>query len=534
MSIHMVQDHTNQRRLGEVALDQGFHPLGNIASGATVGHLDIPPAGQRLEQHQEMTAALAPIRLVVAGGAPRAYRERRSPLAHPLIRRLLNAYDGIASVIQLGLQGQDVFHAPDERCADRRYTPRFPAPGLQRIVLSVRRTVASERASMTRCATSLWASRGIVHRLRPSGGVLHASATTSAACWPSSVGRLPGRGRSDKAAATPLFDTAFARALDSRPADVEGGGDDVVSCPSLRLQQHGGAGQFPGGDMPSLGESHSLHSFVVRERDELLLGHGSSPFVRQSPAGRITPQNRCGGPLARQRRLIHRLLDRFRRTDPLPHLRRNISRAEQEINEAEHRLHLCERLPAHVKAARARHRSKRIAVEQRQHATTRVWLEKQGQRASQFQDVLDKVKLDRHLLLIRNKDYKRGNPLDNLIRSKWNQVIQAAFAGRCFICGVSSDLTIDHLWLPKNEGGNFVMCVRESALLMSNLLLLCRSCNAAKGEAPVERFFSPDQMIELVDIQKLLSKPMMNDRELRRVAGRWSGRVIHPMSEPLA
>jgi 5-methylcytosine-specific restriction endonuclease McrA len=237
---------------------------------------------------------------------------------------------------------------------------------------------------------------------------------------------------------------------------------------------------------------------------------------------------------ARQRRLIHRLLDRFRRTDPLPRLRRNISRAEQEINEAEHRLHLCERLPAHVKAARARHRSKRIAVEQRQQATTRVWLEKQGQRASQFQDVLDKVKLDRHLLFIRNKDYKRGNPLDNFIRSKWNQVIQAAFAGRCFICGVSSELTIDHLWLPKNEGGNFVMCVRESALLMSNLLLLCRSCNAAKGEAPVERFFSPDQMIELVDIQKLLSKQMMNDRELRRVAGRWYGRVIHPVGEPLA
>jgi 5-methylcytosine-specific restriction endonuclease McrA len=238
--------------------------------------------------------------------------------------------------------------------------------------------------------------------------------------------------------------------------------------------------------------------------------------------------------LARQRRLIHRLLDRFRRTDPLPHLRRNISRAEQEINEAEHRLHLCERLPAHVKAARARHRSKRIAVEQRHQATTRVWLEKQGQRASQFQEVLDKVKLDRHLLLIRNKDYKRGNPLDNFIRSKWNQVIQADFAGRCFICGVSNDLTIDHLWLPKNEGGNFVMCVRESALLMSNLLLLCRSCNAAKGEAPVERFFYPAQMIELVDIQKLLSKQMMNDRELRRVAGRWYGRVIHPVSEPLA
>jgi 5-methylcytosine-specific restriction endonuclease McrA len=156
------------------------------------------------------------------------------------------------------------------------------------------------------------------------------------------------------------------------------------------------------------------------------------------------------------------------------------------------------------------------------------------QRASQFQDVLNKVKLDRHLLLIRNADYKRGNPLDNFIRSKWNQVIQEFFDGRCFICGASSDLTIDHLWLPKNEGGNFVMCVGESALLMSNLLLLCRSCNAAKGEVPVEQFFSQDQMVEIVDIQRLLSQRMMNDPELRKVAGRWYGNGIHSVRALLA
>jgi hypothetical protein len=237
---------------------------------------------------------------------------------------------------------------------------------------------------------------------------------------------------------------------------------------------------------------------------------------------------------ARQGRLIHRLLSRFRHSDPLPQLRRNISHAEREINKAEHRLHLCQRFPDHVEAARARHRNKRIAVEQRQQATARAQGEKQDQRASQFQDVLNKVKLDRHLLLIRNADYKRGNPLDNFIRSKWNQVIQEFFDGRCFICGASSDLTIDHLWLPKNEGGNFVMCVGESALLMSNLLLLCRSCNAAKGEVPVEQFFSQDQMVEIVDIQRLLSQRMMNDPELRKVAGRWYGNGIHSVRALLA
>jgi len=234
---------------------------------------------------------------------------------------------------------------------------------------------------------------------------------------------------------------------------------------------------------------------------------------------------------ARQRRLIYRLLSRFRHKDPLPQLRRDISRGEQEINEAEHRLYLCERLPGHVVAARARHRSKRVAAEQRRQATACAWLEKQGRRASQFQDVRNELKPNRHLLLIRNADYKRGNPLDNFIRSKWNQLVQEAFAGKCFICGMRSDLTIDHLWLPKNEGGNFVMCIREDALLVSNLMLLCRSCNAAKGEVPVEQFFSPEQLIELVNVQKLLSQQMMKDAELRRVAGRWYGRLIHPLGE---
>ena len=231
---------------------------------------------------------------------------------------------------------------------------------------------------------------------------------------------------------------------------------------------------------------------------------------------------------------IHKLLSCFQGSDSVLTLRGKISWAEKEIAEAEYLSYVFEKkLPDNLNAARARYRSKLIALEQQKQARTRSVLERQNQRANQFQDILNKLKLDRHLLLIRNKDYKRGNALDNFIRSKWDKIIERFFSDKCFICEAKTDLTMDHLWIPKNEGGNFAMCVDKSHLLMSNILLLCRSCNAAKGELPVERFFSIEQMVELVNIQKVISQQMMEDSELRKVAGNWYGRAIHPVGEPL-
>jgi hypothetical protein len=37
--------------------------------------------------------------------------------------------------------------------------------------------------------------------------------------------------------------------------------------------------------------------------------------------------------------------------------------------------------------------------------------------------VLDKVKVDRHLLLIRNKDYKRGNPLVQVVMKRYPNLL---------------------------------------------------------------------------------------------------------------
>ena len=42
------------------------------------------------------------------------------------------------------------------------------------------------------------------------------------------------------------------------------------------------------------------------------------------------------------------------------------------------------------------------------------------------------------------------------------------------------------------------MCLRVDRILITNVLLLCRSCNASKGERLVSSFFSVDQNASLI------------------------------------
>lgn len=127
---------------------------------------------------------------------------------------------------------------------------------------------------------------------------------------------------------------------------------------------------------------------------------------------------------------------------------------------------------------------------------------------------------------MRKADYKRGNRIDNHIRARWVGRIAAAYNASCFVCGRLDTLTLDHLWMLKNDGGNFAVCVRDAGALVSNVLLLCRSCNAAKGERTPGHFIPMERLDELLAIQKQLSHQMNADANLQRIAGRWYGVAV--------
>ncbi len=176
-----------------------------------------------------------------------------------------------------------------------------------------------------------------------------------------------------------------------------------------------------------------------------------------------------------------------------------------------------------IEAARARNQSKRLATQQRRMAITES-------RKEAFRKAIESLRPDRSELRIRNKDYKRGNQVENFIRTSRRKNILEAYDSECFICKSQADLTLDHLWMPKNEGGNFAMCKTDGGLLISNVFLLCRSCHSSKGQKQVDQFFSHDQLTRLLTIQQSLSKSMMADDSLCRIAQRWYATSIKTLT----
>src|SRR4030095_3420755 len=103
-------------------------------------------------------------------------------------------------VVGLGLQVQDIFHVRYKLGADLWEAPLGLQAGLEVVFLSTRRTDSSEYASANSRVTTRSAKSWRVQRSRPSGAGPQASAISRASALPSSLGVLPGRGRSLSAA----------------------------------------------------------------------------------------------------------------------------------------------------------------------------------------------------------------------------------------------------------------------------------------------------------------------------------------------
>jgi 5-methylcytosine-specific restriction endonuclease McrA len=68
-----------------------------------------------------------------------------------------------------------------------------------------------------------------------------------------------------------------------------------------------------------------------------------------------------------------------------------------------------------------------------------------------------------------------------------NKFIMTKFGGECFHCRSCWDLTRDH-YFPRSMGGSNDI---------TNIILLCRSCNSKKNDNHPEKFFSEAQIKDL-------------------------------------
>ena len=130
---------------------------------------------------------------------------------------------------------------------------------------------------------------------------------------------------------------------------------------------------------------------------------------------------------------------------------------------------------------------------------------------------------DRVHFFIQGRDYKRGNSIDNYFRKTLSEIVIAAFEHRCGFCGAPEDLTFDHYGLPKNEGGNFVLILADKASIRLNIVVLCRGCNAMKGERSYLNYFSDAQRDQVTIYQRALLESILHDQNFLALIKKWGG-----------
>ena len=65
MGVQVIQDHTNHLRLGEMVIDQITHAGGKVLGRAAGRHLDVPPALQGVQEHNEVAGPFPTVLVVV-------------------------------------------------------------------------------------------------------------------------------------------------------------------------------------------------------------------------------------------------------------------------------------------------------------------------------------------------------------------------------------------------------------------------------------------------------------------------------------
>src|SRR5512132_2173139 len=161
-----------------------------VDAGAPLATADVPPAGKRLADQEQVADAPTLVLVVLACGPPRRDRAGRVDLAEQLAAGLVQADLRAARIIRSGGDRQHVLHPPDELGVLLGWdAPALGQPWLEPVCCKAWRTVSYDTDSTTCSATSRSASSRNVQRLWPSGGALQVSATRRASCSPSSLRR---------------------------------------------------------------------------------------------------------------------------------------------------------------------------------------------------------------------------------------------------------------------------------------------------------------------------------------------------------
>src|SRR5690242_3781793 len=189
MDVEVVHHQHEALGVWVVPIHHVTHQVRPVLQGAPLGHLDMPPAAQRLADQKQVTDAVAYILVVFTPWPSGRSGQRLARITQHLPTGLIQTDLRETGVVGAGVDGKDVLHLRHEarlglgRDAPAQVPPRDP--GLQRVFFMTLRTVSYETSSLSSSSTARCASTGSVQRLRPAGGALQANATRWASCSPS-------------------------------------------------------------------------------------------------------------------------------------------------------------------------------------------------------------------------------------------------------------------------------------------------------------------------------------------------------------
>ena len=131
MGRQIVEHHPDALGLRIMDVGEFAHADGEVRRRAALGDLHLAPGAVRVEEHEQVGGAVAPVLAVVALDLPGLGRDRPAHLADELDRALVEADHRPLRVGRLGIEIEHVLHAGDVIGIDLRNAPHLPAPRLE-------------------------------------------------------------------------------------------------------------------------------------------------------------------------------------------------------------------------------------------------------------------------------------------------------------------------------------------------------------------------------------------------------------------
>ncbi len=90
---------------------------------------------------------------------------------------------------------------------------------------------------------------------------------------------------------------------------------------------------------------------------------------------------------------------------------------------------------------------------------------------------------DPSLYILTHESYKRESSLDRHFRHQYLFQLLSIYNCRCAVCqSQHKGFHLDHHWLPKSYGGEFILTLKITGEQICNAVPLCSTCNISKSD----------------------------------------------------